>query len=89
MASSSMVTTCGKASRKKPEMRTVTSIRGRPSSAAGMTCRSLIRRDASSHTGVTPISASTSAMSSPAVRIAEVPHTDRPTDCGYSPVSAR
>ena len=33
IASSSRATTCGKASRKKPEMRTVTSIRGRPSSA--------------------------------------------------------
>ncbi len=32
-ASSSRSTRCGKASRKKPEMRTVTSIRGRPSSA--------------------------------------------------------
>ena len=60
----------------------MTSIRGRPSSDAGTTCRSMTRRDASSHTGVTPISASTSAMSSPAVRIAEVPQTDRPTDCG-------
>ena len=28
--------TCGKASRKKPEMRTVTSMRGRPSSASGI-----------------------------------------------------
>ena len=34
-ASSSIVTTCGKASRKKPEIRTVTSIRGLPSSASG------------------------------------------------------
>ena len=32
-----MVTTCGKASRKKPEIRTVTSIRGRPSSSNGTT----------------------------------------------------
>lgn len=32
-----------------------------------------------------PSSANTSAMSSPAVRIAEVPHTDRPTDCGHCP----
>ena len=34
-ASSSSRTRCGKASRKKPEMRTVTSMRGRPSSASG------------------------------------------------------
>ena len=33
-ASSSSATTCGNASRKKPEMRTVTSMRGRPSSSA-------------------------------------------------------
>ena len=47
-----------------------------------MASRSVTRRDASSHTGRTPSSASTSAMSSPEVRIALVPHTDRPTDCG-------
>ena len=34
-ASSSIATTCGKASRKKPLIRTVTSMRGRPSSASG------------------------------------------------------
>ncbi len=28
-------------------------------------------------------------MSSPAVRIAAVPQTDRPTEAGHSPVSAR
>ena len=76
------MTTCGKASRKKPEIRTVTSIRGRPRSSSGTTVRSVTRRDASSHTGGTPISASTSAMSSPAVRIAEVPQTERPTERG-------
>ena len=38
-ASSSIVSTCGKASRKKPEIRTVTSIRGRPSSASGIASR--------------------------------------------------
>ena len=50
---------------------------------------STTRRDASSQTGRTPSSASTSAMSSPAVRMADVPHTDSPTDCGQSPWSAR
>ncbi|COX48612.1 Uncharacterised protein [Mycobacterium tuberculosis] len=84
-----MVTTCGKASRKKPEIRTVTSMRGRPSSAGCMGARSMTRREASSHTGRTPSSASTSAMSSPAVRIAEVPHTDSPTDRGHRPCSSR
>ena len=34
-ASSSSATTCGNASRKKPEMRSVTSMRGRPSSSSG------------------------------------------------------
>ena len=63
-------------------MRTVTSIRGRPSSASGVTSNPVTRRDASSHTGRHPISASTSAMSSPWVRIAEVPHTVSPTDRG-------
>ena len=81
--------TCGKASRKKPEMRTVTSIRGRPSSAAGTISNPVTRRDASSHTGLVPISARISARSSPWVRIAEVPQTVSPTLRGYSPVSAR
>ena len=44
--------------------------------------QSTTRREASSQTGSTPISASTSAMSSPQVRMAEVPQTDRPTDRG-------
>ena len=80
-----MVTTCGKASRKNPEMRTVTSMRGRSSSSSEITSRSTTRREASSQIGRTPSSASTSAMSSPELRIAEVPHTDRPTDVGHSP----
>ena len=74
--------TCGNASRKKPEMRTVTSIRGRPSSSSGTTSSPLTRRDASSQRGRTPISARTSAMSSPDVRMADVPHTERPTERG-------
>ena len=81
--------TCGNASRKKPEMRNVTSMRGRPSSSRATTSKPVTRRDASSHTGRTPIRASTSAMSSPCVRMAEVPQTVRPTLRGYSPVSAR
>ena len=81
--------TCGNASRKKPEIRTVTSTRGRPSSASGTTSKPVTRRDASSHTGRHPIRASTSAMSSPWVRIALVPHTVSPTVAGHSPVSSR
>ena len=60
----------------------VTSMRGRPSSSSGMTSSRLTRRDASSQSGRTPSSASTSATSSPEVRIALVPHTDSPTDSG-------
>ena len=48
-ASSSTSTRCGKASRKKPEMRTVTSIRGRPSSSSGITSRPTIRRVSGCH----------------------------------------
>ncbi len=70
-------------------MRIVTSIRGRPSSAVGTISKPVTRRDASSHTGRQPSSARISAMSSPCVRIAEVPHTVSPTERGYSPVSAR
>ena len=53
-ASSSSATTCGNASRKNPEMRTVTSMRGRPSSASGTTSKPVTRRDASSQTGRQP-----------------------------------
>ncbi len=88
-ASSSITTTWGNASRKKPLIRTVTSTRGRPSSSRGIGARPVTRRDASSHTGRTPRSASTSATSSPEVRMALVPQIDRPTERGQSPVSAR
>ncbi len=60
-------------------MRTVTSMRGRPSSARSITSSRATRRDASSQTGRTPSSANTSAMSSPDVRIADVPQTHSPT----------
>jgi len=74
--------TCGNASRKNPEMRTVTSMRGRPSSSAGTTAKPVTRREASSQTGRQPISARTSAMSSPCVRIADVPQMVSPTQRG-------
>ncbi len=71
-------------------MRSVTSIRGRPSSASVIGSRPVTRREASSQTGRTPSSAKASAMSSPAVRIALVPHSDRPTEDGWVPsLSAR
>ncbi len=84
-----MATTCGNASRKKPEMRTVTSIRGRFSSSRPIGSSPVTRREAASQTGRTPISARISAMSSPAVRMALVPHAERPTERGQSPWSAR
>ena len=43
-ASSSSARTCGNASRKKPEMRTVTSMRGRPSSSRSIASRPVTRR---------------------------------------------
>jgi hypothetical protein len=54
-----------------------------------MARRLVTRRDASSQTGSTPSSANASAMSSPEVRMALVPHIDSPTDCGHEPVSWR
>jgi len=88
-ASSSSTPTCGNASRKKPLIRTVTSTRGRPISSTLITSKPVTRRDPSSHVGRAPSSASTSAMSSPCVRIALVPHTVSPTLRGHVPVSAR
>ena len=64
-------------------------MRGRASSYSGIGSRPLTLRDCSSQVGRTPSRANTSATSSPEVRIAEVPHTDRPTDPGHVPVSAR
>jgi hypothetical protein len=78
----------GKASRKKPEMRTVTSTRGRPSSASGTISMPVTRLDSGCHVGRTPSSARISATSSPWVRIAAVPQATRPTIRGSSPVSA-
>jgi hypothetical protein len=82
IASSSSAITCGKASRKNPEIRTVTSIRGRPIFSNALTVKPVTRREASSQVGSQPISASTSAMSSPWVRMAEVPQTVSPTARG-------
>ena len=81
-ASSSSATTCGKASRKKPEMRTVTSMRGRPSSSSGHDLeagdpprRLVPDRPAAEQR------AATSAMSSPCgAHRARCPRRSRPTD---------
>ncbi len=70
-------------------MRTTTSMRGRPSSASPITSRPVTRREAASQRGRTPSRASTSAMSSPWVRMALVPHTVSPTVSGQRPWSAR
>ena len=67
-------------------MRTVTSMRGRPSSSRSITSRRATRRDISSQTGRTPSSAKTSAMSSPDVRIALVPHTRQADAARVGPV---
>ena len=82
MASSSSAITCGKASRKKPEMRTVTSIRGRPELGQRHDREPGDPAGGVVPGGRQPISASTSAMSSPWVRMAEVPHTVSPTERG-------
>ncbi len=77
-------TTCGNASRKKPEMRTVTSMRGRPSSASGIDleagdpARRLVPDRPARRAAPAP-----RRCRRPAVRIALVPHTDRPTERGY------
>ena len=79
-ASSSMATTCGKASRKKPEIRTVTSMRGRAEFGQrdGFEIDHPARRVVPDRPD--PSSASTSAMSSPEVRMADVPPpTGRPS----------
>ena len=63
-------------------MRTVTSTRGRPSSASDMTSRPSTRPEWGCHTGRTPSRARASATSSPWVRMLAVPHTTRPTTRG-------
>ena len=67
----------GKASRKKPEMRSVTSTRGRPSLASGhdLEAGDAARRRCPT-SGCAPINASAWAMSSPPVRMLEVPQTE-------------
>ena len=79
IALSSSSICAGKASRKKPEMRSVTSTRGRPSFASGMISKPVTRQLDGSHTGLAPMRASACAMSSPPVRMLEVPQAERPS----------
>ena len=68
-------------------MRSVTSTRGRFSSDSGMTSMPVTRPDAPSQTGRAPISASACAMSSPPVRMFDVPQTVSAIARGHSPSS--
>ncbi len=60
-------------SRNKPEIRSVTSIRGRPSTASAITSKPATRSEVLSHTGAMPIRCSAMANSSPAVRMVAEP----------------
>jgi hypothetical protein len=75
----------GNASRKKPEMRKVTSTRGRASFASGMISKPVTRQLVVSHVGFAPTSAMACAISSPPVRMFDVPQADRPSDFGNTP----
>jgi hypothetical protein len=77
----------GKASRKKPEMRKVTSTRGRARRASGMISKPVTRQLVVSQVGLAPTSAMAWAMSSPPVRMFDVPQADRPSAVGNSPWS--
>jgi hypothetical protein len=69
-----------------PEILSVTSMRGRPS-ARGMIWNPVTRPVPASHTGIAPMKASTWAMSSPPVRMFDVPQADRAIARGHSPAS--
>ena len=78
-----------KASRNRPEMRRVTSTRGRSSSASGRISMPVTRAEPSSQTGRAPIRTSASARSSPPVRIVALPHRSSTSARGHSPWSCR
>ncbi len=65
----------------------MTSTRGRPSTSAGTTSKPVTRRDAASQVGRTPISASAWAMSSPPVRMFDVPQAESAIARGQAPCS--
>ena len=90
IASSSSAITCGNASRKNPEMRT-RDVDPRPAEfgqrddlEAGDPARRVVPHRAAADAARAP-----RRCRRPAVRMAEVPHTVRPTQRGYSPSSAR
>src|SRR5579883_3320167 len=77
----------GNASRKNPEIRNVTSTRGRSSTAAGRISNPVTRPLAASQTGRAPISARAWAISSPPVRMLAVPQAESTTRSGQEPYS--
>ena len=84
-AASSSAICVGKTSRNSPEMRIVTSTRGRPSIASGKISKALTRFEARSHFGRAPISANACAISSPPVRIEALPQRSSTMRRGQSP----
>ncbi len=80
---------CGKVSRKRPEMRSVTSTAGgRARPRAGSRCPRRARSPRP-RPGATPMSASAMAKSSPAVRMVEEPQRSTTRLRGQSPSSCR
>ncbi|GJE45130.1 hypothetical protein AEGHOMDF_4324 [Methylobacterium soli] len=79
----------GKVSRKAPETRRVTSMRGRSRSASGSTSNPVTRVVAWSQVGRTPISARAWATSSPPVRSVGEAQRSMTMRAGYSPSSCR
>ena len=77
----------GKASRKNPETRKVTSTRGRSRTESGITSVPVARPEAVSQVGRTPINASAWAMSSPPVRMLLVPQAVTAMARGQDPCS--
>ena len=77
----------GNMSRNRPEMRQVTSTRGRPSAAGGSTSMPVTRPVAASHCGRQPISARPCAISSPPVRSVALPQRSMTSARGQSPWS--
>ena len=77
----------GKTSRNRPEMRSVTSIRGRFRIASGRMSKPDTRLESGSHRGRQPIRASACARSSPPVRIVALPQMSSTIRRGQSPWS--
>ena len=77
----------GKASRKRPETRKVTSTRGRPRTERGRISKPVTRREVASQRGRAPRRARAWAMSSPPVRMQAVPQAVRTRARGQSPWS--